>query len=384
MKTAQLKYQNGNFSNPQGDKIKDGPNVIVLAFGKKEILKKDFIFSKLKEIYPQSQIVLCSTSGEIFEEVVYQNTVSIAILELERTDIQAKMINIQDFPDSFDAGKFLFSKLDNKELAYILVISDGSIVNGSELVRGLEFHNKKIIPITGGLAGDGDEFNSTVVGLNDEPDMGNIVAVGFYGKSLKIGYGSYGGFEMFGPEKIVTRSVSNRLYEVDNKSALNLYKQYLGVYAKELPSSALLFPLNVRFADKEINIVRTILSIDNEDNCMVFAGDIPEGSYVRFMKSNFDSIIEGATLAANNAISDLNPRASQHPKLALLISCVGRKLVLGNRIDEENEAVREVFGKHTLLTGFYSYGEIAPLQNFSSCELNNQTMTITTFDEDLT
>ncbi len=298
--------------------------------------------------------------------------------EFNSTLIKTVRLNINNYPDSFEAGKVLFNKLDEKDLSYMLVISDGGMVNGSQLVKGIEHVNITNIPVTGGLAGDGDKFNYTVVGCNEQPAQGNIVGVGFYGDSLKIGHSSFGGWEIFGPEKKVTRSEANRLFEIDGKSALELYKQYLGKYADELPGSALLFPLYVRPEGSTDSVVRTILSIDTNENSMVFAGDISEGSYVRFMKANFDKLIDAATHAACSTLTQFPAK----PKLALLISCVGRKLILGKRIDEEVEAVKEIFGEGTLLSGFYSYGEISPLNKNARCELHNQTMTITTFNEE--
>jgi hypothetical protein len=94
------------------------------------------------------------------------------------------------------------------------------------------------------------------------------------------------------------------------------------------------------------------------------------------MKGNFDKITAAAASAAQQSKTGTRP-----PKLALLISCVGRKLILETRTEEELEAVAEVFGKSTLLTGFYSYGELSPNLKGSKCQLHNQTMTITTFDE---
>jgi len=379
MKVLQKLYKGGLLEDESGDQLTGDGNVLILGFGGKDVLLEGGIYSELRKSHPGADIVLCSTSGEIYGDAVYDDTVSVVIAEFERTRIKTVSINIQDMPDSFEAGKTLFSSLIGDKLAYVLVISDGGLVNGSELVRGIEHVNPGNIPVTGGLAGDGDKFNYTVVGCNGQPKQGNIVAVGFYGTSLKIGHASFGGWEIFGPEKKVTRSVSNRLYEIDDKSALELYKQYLGKYADELPGSALLFPLYVRPEGGTNSVVRTILSIDNNEQSMVFAGDVPEGSYIRFMKANFDKLVDAATQAAGEALTQI----PLQPKLALLISCVGRKLILGKRIDEEIEAVKEIFGDGTLLSGFYSYGEISPLNRSAKCELHNQTMTITTFNEEL-
>ena len=111
---------------------------------------------------------------------------------------------------------------------------------------------------------------------------------------------------------------------------------------------------------------------------MTFAGDIPQGTFARFMKANYDRLIDGAITAAK--LSQISV-CSSSPELALLISCVGRKLVLKQRVEEEVEGVRDVLGTNTILTGFYSYGELCPAVPGGKCELHNQTMTITTFSE---
>jgi hypothetical protein len=204
------------------------------------------------------------------------------------------------------------------------------------------------------------------------------VAVGFYGNRLRVGCGSLGGWDPFGPERLITRSLGNVLYELDGRSALALYRQYLGDYAVQLPASALLFPLSLRSMAGDRPVVRTVLAIDEEKGSMTFAGDLPEGSYARLMKANFERLIDGANDAARATKEALG---SKPPELALLISCVGRKMVLQQRIEEELEAVRDVIGSQATQAGFYSYGEIAPFSPKSPCELHNQTMTVTAMSE---
>lgn len=379
MKIEQLQYTKTAFEKSSNSTaITNNGHTLVLGFGAKKLLEQDDIYDKLKTLYPNSNIVLCSTSGEIYDTAVADDTVSAVAMEFEKTPVKTIQINIANYENSFAAGQSLFKLLPQQNLSYVLVISDGGLVNGSELVRGIDVENINDIPVTGGLAGDAANFNYTVVGHNQNPEKGNIVAIGFYGSNIKISHGSLGGWEKFGPEKKVTKSVSNVLYEMDNKNALETYKLYLGKYADELPGSALLFPLAVRLDETENYVVRTILNIDATQSSMTFAGDIPVGAHVRFMKANFDKLIDASAHAATAALSTA---IKQKPQLALLISCVGRKLILSNRIDEEIEAIREIFGPATLLTGFYSYGEISPLVTGSKCELHNQTMTITTFDE---
>jgi hypothetical protein len=235
------------------------------------------------------------------------------------------------------------------------------------------------VTLTGGLAGDGDRFSSTCVVWDDIVKKDSVVALGFYGEHLKVGYGSLGGWDSFGPERLITRSRGNILYELDGHNALQLYKKYLGEHARELPASGLLFPLSIRVSADQPPVVRTILAIDERDQSLVFAGDVPEGVSSRLMKANFDRLIDGAVGAAETSQA---PLGSSPAELAILISCVGRKLVLKQRVEEEVEGVREVLGEKPVLTGFYSYGEISPFTPGAKCELHNQTMTITTFLEE--
>jgi len=378
MKTAIFSYHSDRyFGHPGNQPVNENTAQLVLCFGGIDKLRKINAFELLRKRFPSATIATCSTSGEIFHTEVMDDSLSITVLELEHTDTQAHCINIADYPDSYEAGKELIRRFPNTGLTYVLVLSDGIFVNGSELVRGMNEIAGDGILITGGLAGDRSRFSSTLVGLNAAPREGNIAAIGFYGNKIRVQHGSKGGWETFGMEKKVTKSRYNELFQIDHYNALELYKQYLGPEAEALPGSALLFPLSVKLPGTEEPVVRTILSIDESKGSLTFAGDIPEGSMVRFMKANFDKLTNAASGAAESARS--NGNAS--PQLALLISCVGRKIILKKRTEEEVEAVNEVLGDQTLLSGFYSHGEISPTKTGGRCELHNQTMTITTFDE---
>lgn len=378
MKTASALYKDHLFCNERNDDNLNFEEVqLVLGFGSSKLVSQEKSFQDLKQRFPNAEIAMCSSAGEIYENEVLDDTISTVAIQFQSTKIKTSEINIEDLESSYEAGKTLVNNLPQKNLKLIFVLSDGGNVNGSELVKGMNFSKKKNVLITGGLAGDGKNFEKTFVGLNQVPQTGKIIAIGFYGDNLVLSHGSFGGWESFGLERTVTKADRNILFEIDNKNALALYKTYLGKFADELPGSALLFPLSVKFDDDHKPIVRTILSIDNEKQSITFAGDIPKGSKIRFMKANLDKLIDAASDAANFCLE----MDKAKPKLAILISCVGRKLIMPNRIDEEIEAISEIFGSGTMLSGFYSYGEISPLNPMENCELQNQTMTITGINE---
>ncbi len=352
-------------------------STLVLVFGNYDKIKDENLYTSLKKDYPFADLVFCSTAGEIAGSRTYENTVSVTAIQFEKTPVKCIDTNINKHSNSFETGKFLRSSFDDEGLRFVFVISDGTLINGSELVSGLNEANTTGALITGGLAGDGDKFEKTVTSLNAAPSAGNVIAIGFYGDYIQLGHGSLGGWDEFGPEKTITKSEKNVLYEIDNKSALDLYKEYLGPFKDELPGSALLFPISVCENSDDKKIVRTILSIDENAKSMTFAGNMPQGSKIRLMKANFDNLINASGIAAQNSL-----KAFSNPDLSILISCIGRKLVLQERVTEEIHAAKDVFGSDVSITGFYSYGEISPFQTSTEgCDLHNQTMTITAFKE---
>ncbi|MCP4752582.1 MAG: hypothetical protein GY866_16970 [Proteobacteria bacterium] len=351
---------------------------LVLAFGSREILKERKKLTEIAEIYPKARILGCSTAGEIYDTQVGDDSLVVTAVRFEATRLKEAHIDLDRIPDSYQAGEYLAGELNDAELVHVFVLSDGLNVNGSDLVEGLVGTLPGNVTVTGGLSGDGERFEETRVLWSERSAGRAVTAIGFYGSRLKVGFGSLGGWDPFGPERLITCSKGNVLYEMDGKSALELYKRYLGDHADGLPATGLLFPLSLRHPKDEISLVRTILSIDETDRSMTFAGDVPEGAYARLMKANFDRLIDGAVGAAR--ISHL-ALGDSPPDLAILISCVGRKMVLKQRVEEEIEGAREILGDRPVLTGFYSYGEISPFNPGDRCALHNQTMTITTFSE---
>ena len=357
--------------------IGGGSPSFVLVFGAREALVGSSALAELRAAWPGVPLLGASTSGEIAGETVRDGTVVATAVTLEHGTARRVSRALPSAADSVETGRALGAALAGPELRHVLVFSEGLRVNGSDLARGLH-EAVGSVPVTGGLAGDGAAFGETCVVVDGEARGGEVVALGLYGARLVTGHGSLGGWDPFGPDRVVTRSAGNVLYELDGESALALYRRYLGPHAERLPASGLLFPLMVLDPSRASGLVRTILGIDEAAGSLIFAGDVPEGSYARLMRANLDRLIDGATGAASATRSLMGETPAS---LALLVSCVGRKLVLGVRTDEELEGVREVVGPACTLAGFYSYGEISPLTPGARCELHNQTMTISTFAE---
>lgn len=380
MQTETLCYSAANgWSSPSFPDL-DSDNTLLFVFCAPEFFQNQTQIKALTEHYPKSKMIGCSTAGEIYGDTVSDHTISVAIVKFEKTQIKVITHRLEEQKDGLVAGEKIAQQLADDQLSGIFVLSEGLNINGSDLVQGLNSVNRDHIVITGGLAGDADQFKKTWVIANGVVQLGCVVAVGFYGKHIRIGHGSKGGWDIFGVERRITHSDNNILYELDGKPALELYKQYLGDKAKDLPASGLLFPLSIRKDSSDTTrLVRTILSIDEKKGALIFAGNVPQNYLAQLMRANFDRLILGAKEAGKMLIETQQPE--QHSEtLVVAISCVGRKLLLGERIEEEVKNVLALFPQNAKMVGFYSYGELSPYAP-GHCDLHNQTMTLTSFSE---
>lgn len=353
----------------------------VLYFGARQALADSARYEELRAMFPSAHILGCSTGGQINNNDISDNEIVAAAVKFDATRLRLCQRQIGDPLQSRNCGQALGHALNADDLAGVFVLSDGLNVNGSELVAGITGAIGPNIPLTGGLAGDGSEFSETLVGGDCAPQSHMVVAIGFYGTAIQIGHGSAAGWDVFGPRRQVTRSSGNILFELDGRPALDLHERYLGEEdSKGLPGSALLFPIQVHDAARpDSAVVRTVLAVDHIARSMTFAGDVPQGWTAQLMRGNFDRLAGGAADAARQARAGLD--AGEKDQFSILVSCIGRRLLMGQRTTDEIEAAGAELGAGTLRVGFYSYGEISPHANSGMCELQNQTMTVTSFAE---
>jgi hypothetical protein len=352
---------------------------LLIVFGSIDHFSAPDFASTLRTALPGAAMIGCTTAGEITPDGVDDGTCTLTGISFDATRLTQANTHLSGMDDSFAAGERLGRQLANAELKTVLVFGPGVQINGSALVDGITSIIGSSIPITGGLAGDGGAFKQTFTLGPDGVCDNAIVAVGLCGAALRFGHGSFGGWEPFGPARKVTRCANNVLFELDGEPALEVYKRYLGDHAKGLPASGLLFPFAMLGEDHSaIGLIRTILGVDEASGSLTLAGEIDPNGYLKLMHASTDKLVNGAESAAEAAAEMLN---NPSESVAILVSCVGRKLVMGNRVDEEVEAVGDVFGSKATLTGFYSYGEISPFTPGASCKLHNQTMTITCLSE---
>lgn len=356
----------------------DSGSTLILVFGETSLLEHPEPISELRSRFPNSHMLGCSTSGQFIEELISDRGLVATIMRFEHGSLKTKQVRLSDGLDSKQAGAELGRALAGPGLRGVFVLSDGTKTNGSLLAEGLRSTLPGDMMISGGLAGDGERFEQTWVCCDGAPERGAIAAVGLYGDTVSLWHGCQGGWEVFGPERIVTRSVANVLYELDGKPALTVYEDYLGDVAKEMPAAALRYPLALKRPDETDEVIRTVLGVSREDKTMTFAGDIPEGCSVQLMCSTSERLVHGAQCAI-----EMVPKKAfdEQSSVCVSISCVGRRMILRHHAEDELEIIASNLPEDVPQIGFYSYGELSPVSDLA-CELHNQTMTLTVFNED--
>lgn len=346
---------------------------LVLVFADTPYFQTAECYAGIRAMYPDAHILGCTSSGSVLDTEISDNDIVLTAVQLETSQVRVVQAEVTSAESALDIGRHLVAALQTApDLRHIFVLSDGLQVNGSALAKGL---GEAGISSTGGLAGDGSRFGSTAVMCDAPARPGVVAAVGFFGP-VAVRSGCFSGWEEFGAERVVTRSTNNVVYEIDGQPALALYKKYLGDQASDLPASGLRFPLSVQASKSDTPLIRTLLAIDEAQQSLTFAGDVPQGHLCKLMKTNMDMLIDNASQAADSARSNDRTKG-----VCIAVSCVGRRLVMGQMTEEELEVVRDNLGGGVAITGFYSYGELAPFSEFMQCQLHNQTMTLTTIYE---
>lgn len=353
-----------------GGQSMNGEADLVLAFGSAATMRDGKALGRLREEYPAARLLGCATPAGIHGARSHEHQLASTAIDFDHSTVRSARVEVGSAPDGYVAGQRLADALWADDLVHVLLLCDASGATAGDLTRGLAHALPDGVTFTGGISASGLVF------LDDSAAQNAVAAIGFYGKRLKVTCGCGGQWELFGPERHVTRARGNILYELNDRPAFEVYHEDLGRYAGEIAAIGVHFPLSVRTNDPTQGVARAVVGADREHGTLTLAGDATEGGFARVMRASHDGLLRGAGLAADNCCP-----GGQPPQLALLVSGMNRRIVLKNRASEEMEAVRDVFGPGTVLTGFYGAGEIAPAEAGERPEFQNQTMAVTGFSE---
>lgn len=339
----------------------------------------------VKSVLPETIIIGCTTDGEISNQGLTVD--SVVLLGLISDQLEFTTAIVRDLgKNSFEAGKKLAEQFNGEPTEYIQIFSDGLTGNGSEIIKGIQSVLGINVKIAGGTAGDGSLFQKTYQYFNDEILTDALIGVAFVGE-FKFGTGVQSGWTTIGMAKQVTKAEKNVLYELDGKPALEVYEKFLGQNASLLPAVGVEYPLGLLGPSGDVDeddyyLCRATMGVDRVKGTVTFAGDIPEGAFVKMTMGSESDILQAVQKAASQALERLkNGNASVKPAAVFFYSCMARKIVLGSRTNEEISAIKKIVGDDVPIIGFYSYGEYAPAGKEMNSHLHNETATLTLISE---
>lgn len=252
-----------------------------------------------------------------------------------------------------------------KDALSLLVFPDGMGGDGIRVIEGLHSVLGSGFEIVGGYLGDDERFESTFQYYDGKIYRDTIVGLLISGRGEFItGIGVRSGFRSIGNRFYCTAAEGNVVKKFEEERALDLYKKFLGeARSRRLPGICLEYPFGLideksSIQGKEYFQLRCGLAVDHTMGTISLAASVPEGSPITLTAASRGEIIDGAKLAAQQARDSLQ---GAKPLAIFMFSCVGRKLVLGRRTQEEVTAVRKILGEDVPLIGFYTYGEMGPI-----------------------
>jgi hypothetical protein len=354
---------------------------LVIYFGDRDALRCGARYAELRAAYPDAHLIGGSATATILGGELDQQKIVASAISFAGTRVAVAQVESVTKANSRACGEAIGRKLAAPDLAGVFVLGDGMGIDGSGLTAGLNEVLAGACLITGGMTSDPCDYTEALAGADAPPASGVVAAVGFYGPNIRLTSGHACGWDAFGPRRRITRTSGNLLFELDDKAALELYERYIGDDVGGGTGSGVVFPLLISPPDQpERAVVRAILGMDKTSGAMTFAGDMPEGWMARLMRGNLDRLALGAADAARQVCSSL-PENALGDRLALIVSCTGRFLLMGQRAVDEIAFARDELGPDVRCLGFYSYGEIAPAEGSCGAELHNQTMTIVALAE---
>lgn len=327
----------------------------------------DFIFELtkfFKKNFPKSSLIGSTTDGEICDGKVTIDSTVISFTIFNKTTLKTYITN--EFENYFEAGKDLAINLVTNDTKVLISFIDGLSGNGEEYLNGINAINKKII-VAGGLAGDNSKFEKTFVFTKEKILEHAIVGVALKSTELDV-YTDYSfDWQAIGKKLTITHAIGNRVFTIEDKTAVEAYTYYLGKEVGEkLPKVGIEFPLIIQ--NNNLNIARAAIAKE-EDGSLIFAGNLKIGDKVRFGCADFDSIF--------NQTQEHLDKLTNHQcvESIFIYSCMARRRFIPDIIETETLVYNEI----SPTSGFYTYGEFFSLGENKL--LLNQSMTVLALSE---
>ncbi len=307
-------------------------------------------------------LIGASTAGEINSEEAVGGSVTAMGLRLDGAGFESFRLDPPEQSPREAGRAFGARMMKSAKPSLVILLPDGtSPRRPDEIVRGLH-EALGDVPIIGGGAADEGTFDRVATFHQQNVIRGGAVALALHGP-VRIATAARTGWATIGASHVCTRVDEGVLVrEIDNRPALDVYIESLGLSAWDSSISTFEFPLGITpdahatpgHYDQE-PLLRTVMTVDVAKKTLVLAGSMEEGTCVRLTRATKDSVLEAASIAAATAATSL-----RESNIALCFNCITRKILLGPRYKEEIARAFAHIGPRVPRAGFYCYGEISP------------------------
>jgi len=322
------------------------------------------LLNLINRTFPGIELIGCTADGEMTSAGGYvEDSVSLTLFCSDTIDIRAGVGRDTSTDPAKSARQAVQQALHNLtgEPVLALTMPDGLSTMSYPMLNEMQSMLGSHVPIVGGASADQVLYSKldyrTQQFFHDEV-LSDATPVLLFSGPLLFALGVQSGWTPLGIKKYVTAENAGEVFDLEGMPPLKLYQHYLGESIADNRAMLGTFPLAVHEQDSDLFYLRVASKLDAETGYMKFSGDVPNGSCVQLTQAMRHQVIQGVNKSVLDA---MNRYPGEQPEIALTFSCTGRKMALGSKTYLEIERVMDLLGKKTKVSGFYTFGEIAPL-----------------------
>jgi hypothetical protein len=338
---------------------------IVLVFIS-TIFNNRTVIKGIRSIINEATLITgCSTASSITSLGSFKNSVTVCAIKSDSISFSCGIgTEVRKNPRlaGREAARQALDSRETTRQAYI-ILSDSLNVNSTDILRGSQEIMGTKFPIIGGSASDNLQFQRTYQYFNNTIYTDSIIGILISG-NIKIGTGKAHGWHPIGKPHKITKSEFNIIKEIEDRNAIELYKEYMGKGLDELKLGGiaklgLSYPLGIPLEEKEEYLIRIPLEILDDKNLMLSA-EINEAEDINLMMGDKKSALEAAKKACREALENIE---KSNIKFAIVFSDIGRLHLFKNEPQSETEIIKEILGEDIPFFGCYTLGEYAPINS---------------------
>lgn len=364
MKTYNYKIDK-NFSkeNIDFEQFKNHSNILVQVFCGQNKKQFEEVIKYLKTNLPKATCIGSSSDGEILEKEVLTESIVVSISIFEKSSLKSSFSEIED---SYEKGVSLAKDLVDENSKLLILFTNSLNINAEEFLKGVNSISKNI-PICGAMAADNGNYKNTYVSLDDKLYQNSAVGVSINSDVLEVKNDFRFNWSSIGIEHEITKSINNKVYEINNLKVTDFYKKYLGDdILDSLPESATTFPLLVK---RNKNFLARALMKIHKDGSFQYTGNLKNKDKIKFGFGNAEIILKKPIITDKKKFTN--------SESFFIYSCLARRRYMPNLIFNESKDYSEI----ATTSGFFGNGEF--FYKDGEAELLNQTFTVVSLSENI-